>query len=433
MEIDPSRGGRTPRRMRARDEQEVVRAVRAAREAGLRLRAEGAGGSKSGVNAPADLSLRLELAVREARPTERDHGAATITVPACRTTGWLHRTLSARGLALPTVGEWKNATLAGALATATHGGSARHGIMATSVRALRLVDGRGEIVELSAGQEDFAHAAVSLGAFGIVTAVTLQCEPRFHLRLRTDVVPFDDYLRDPISHESRSEFHASVWVTSARRVVRFAADRIPAPARPVARRERFGRRTALATLLSRRLGWHGRLFTWLFRHTAAGDSGEILSPLEVPSRVARFRNAANELRRRAATELAVPAADAAEALARFDDLFRRHPKPLNNPIGLRVNPADAFSVSPCEGRDTLWLDIFYDDVEPFASELAELATAVHARCHWGKKLIPSPETLCRRYPAWEAFRRARARFDPDEVFANRFTDDLGLTDGTGGR
>lgn len=413
------------RRLTARSEDEIVRAVRAAREARLRLRVAGAGGSKSDVNAPADVALHLDLADGV---TPEVSGRA-VTVSADLTAGRLHELLRERELALPTVGEWKNATVAGSLATATHGGSARHGIMATSVRRLRLVDGRGEVVELSASDPDFCHAAVSLGAFGVITAVTLGCEEQFHLRIHTDVVSFDDYLRDPVAQESRSEFHASVWMTSARRVVRFAADRTQVRERPVPRRERFGRRTTLATLLSRRLGYHGPLFARLFRHTAVGESGEILTPLEVPSRVARFRNAANTLRRRAATELAVPASTAAQTLALFDDLFRRRPKPLNNPIGLRVNPADRFSVSPCAGRDTLWLDIFYDEVEPFMSELAELAAQVGARCHWGKALVPAPEVLRASYPAWDAFREARARFDPDEVFANRFTDALGLTGG----
>ncbi|MDT8436653.1 MAG: D-arabinono-1,4-lactone oxidase [Gemmatimonadota bacterium] len=432
------------RRLHVRGEEEVVAAVREARDAGFRLRVAGAGGSKSAVNAPADVVLHLEgpLAGLPGDGTAGDGTAASgtadggspagrlVTVPAGLTTGALHRALRARGLSLPTVGEWTEATMAGSLATATHGGSARHGIMATSVHSVRLVDGRGEIVELAAGDPDFAHAAVSLGAFGALTSVTFRCEERFRLRLATDVIPFEEYLRDPVAHESASEFHASVWVTSARRVVRFAADRTSAGAGrpPVPRRERFGRRTAVATLLSRRLGIHGgRLFDRLFRHTAEGESGAILSPLEVPARVARFRNVANRVRRRLAVELAIPAGDAADALPRFEELFRRDPGPLNNPIGLRMNPADRFTLSPCVERDTLWLDIFCDDRRRFVERLAALAEEVDARCHWGKSQVLPPAYLRGAYPGWEDFRAARARFDPDEVFANRFTDALGLT------
>ncbi len=443
------------RRVEAAGEDEVVEIVRAARAAGKRVRAAGSGGSKSGITHAPDVAVHLRgpdrlISVDGAEGIDAGRGidvrpgalGALVTAPAGMTTRRLQALLASHGLALPTVGEWQQATLAGALATATHGGSARYGIMATSVRAFRLVTGEGEVVEIRSGDPDFRHVAVSLGAFGIATRVTLACVPRFRLELVSDVVSFDDYLRDPVAQESRTEFHASVWMPEARKVIRFAADRVHAGTgggvdggvdggrESVPRRERFGRRTALAALVSRRLGLHGAFFERMVKSRAVGDCADILSPLRVPSRVARFRNVANRIRHRNAAELAVDASRAAEALARFDEFFHRHPGPLNNPIGLRMNAADDFSLSPCSGRDTLWLDVFYDDAEPFATRFAEVAREVGARCHWGKALALPADALRASYPEWEAWAEARARFDPDEVFANPWTDRLGLTGGT---
>lgn len=412
--------------MDARGEEEVVEAVASARSAGARLRASGSGGSKSGVSTLPDVALRLDQPDR-LLSVDGDR----VTAPAGMTGGRLQELLAPEGLVLPTVGEWKNATLAGALATGTHGGSARWGIMSTSVESFRIVDGRGELIEVSRGDSDHDHLAVSLGAFGVVTRVTLACVERFSLRLDTDVVPFDQYVRDPVAQESRTEFHASIWVPWARKVIRFAAERAPDPGPSVPRRERFGRRTELATLVVRRLGLPGAVSSRFFQHTAVGDGAEILSPLEVPARVARFRAWANGIRGNSAAELAVDAGRAPEILARFDAFFQERSGPLNNPIGLRMSAADGFSLSPCSGRDTLWLDIFYDDVEPFTRELADLGEEVGARCHWGKALALRPAHLRRQYPGWEAFAEARRSFDPDEVFANGFTDEVGLTGGRG--
>lgn len=410
------------RRIEARSEAEIVDAIKAAREAGARVRAAGSGGSKSAINAPAEVSLQLDLPERSAAVR-----GDLASVPAGMTTGRLQSLLRREGLTLPTVGEWQNATIGGALATGTHGGSARYGIMSTSLRGLRVVTGRGEIVEVSAGDPDFNHLAVSLGAFGVVSSVTLECVERFALKLETDVITFDEYLRDPVAQESRSEFHASIWMPTARRVIRFAANRVADPVRSVPREERFGRRTALANLLVRRLGLHRAVSSRFFRRTAVGDASEILTPLAVSSRLARFRNVASEVRRRQAAELAIAASRAGEALARLEKLFGDHSRALNNPIGLRMNAADELTLSPCYGRDTLWFDIFYDESEPFVSELAAAADELGARCHWGKALAVSADVLCQRYPRWDAFRAARARFDPDELFANAFTDQLGLS------
>ena len=39
----------------------------------------------------------------------------------------------------------------------------------------------------------------------------------------------------------------------------------------------------------------------------------------------------------------------------------------------------------------------------------------------------SPAVVRGQFPGWEAFRATRERFDPNEVFANPFTDRFGLT------
>lgn len=411
-------------RLRVRSEAEIAEAVRRARREGRRLKPAGSGGSKSGVGGTADVELRLDL---DGGNVSVDPGRRLVTAPASMTVGRLQSRLRSEGLAVPTVGEWKNATLGGSLATATHGGSAHHGIMATSARALRIVTGAGEVREISRGDPDFPHAAVSLGALGVLTSVTLECVDRFALRLETDVVPFEEYLDDPVGHESRSEFHASVWVPWAHRVVRFAAERTPPPERPVPREERFGKRTALATFLSRRLGLQAAVSDRFFRRTAVGDCADILSPLEVSPRLARFRVVANDARGRMAAELAVEADRAREALLRIDDLFRTHRSPPNNPVGLRMSAADDFPLSPCSGRETLWLDLFYDATEPFVAGLAAAARDLGARCHWGKALAVPPGAVGDSYPGWDGFRRARARLDPDGVFANVVTDAVGLS------
>lgn len=417
------RGGRvTPADVR--NEEEVLRAVRRARAEGGGVRAVGSGGSKSEVTSAPDLALRLDTPDRLL-----DVRGDLVTVPAGLTCGRLQDLLRHEGLTLPTVGEWRNATVGGALATATHGGSAHHGIMPTSIHSFRIVTGKGDIRDIGRDDPDFRHLAVSLGAFGIMSAVTLKCAEHFRLAMETDVVSLSDYVENPVFQESRSEFHSSVWVPSAGRVIRFSADRAShtgAQGRG-RRRKRFGKWTAMANFLARRFGLHSAVSARLFGRSDSGDCADILSPLDVPPRVARFRNVANEVRQRRAAELAVDAAHVGEVLTRFDRFFRTHPKPLNNPIGLRMSAADDFSLSPCHGRDTFWMDIFYDAGEPFESEMAALAQDLGARCHWGKTLALSPRVLREQYPGWDAYRAARARWDPDEVFANAFTDALGLT------
>lgn len=404
-----------------RTERDVVRAIRTAGEEGRTIRAAGSCGSKNGAYHTRGMVVRTDAL---------SHLVAIqgnlVTVSPGMTCGRLNVLLRDHGLVLPGVGEWECATIGGSIATATHGGSATHGIMATAVHALQFVDGQGQVHRMDRGHPDFLHVVVSLGAMGIVSAVTLECVPRFALRLDTDVVGFEEYARDPLAQESRTEFHASVWVPSAQRVIRFAADRTTgsgAGRRPL----RFGPRTAIASSLSRTAHLHGAVSPAWFASSHHADCAAILSPIAVAPRVVRWIwSTAGSLR---AAEFAFPAARAAEVLAALANLARQQPSGLANPVGLRVNAADRFSLSPCYGRATLWVDMFYRSTPAVDAALRALADRFDARCHWGKHLpIPASE-IRTRYPRWNDFVGACRRYDPHERFANPLTTALGITTG----
>ena len=61
------------------------------------------------------------------------------------------------------------------------------------MESLRLVDGRGEVREISSGDELLA-ARVGLGALGIVTELTLRAVPLFTLRRRDEPRPLGETL-----------------------------------------------------------------------------------------------------------------------------------------------------------------------------------------------------------------------------------------------
>jgi len=88
--------------------------------------------------------------------------------------------LDARGWALPDLGGVSHQTLAGFLATGSAGGSVHH-CFADAVVALRIVDGLGEPRRFDRREDPdaLAGALVSLGLLGVITEVTLQCEPTY--------------------------------------------------------------------------------------------------------------------------------------------------------------------------------------------------------------------------------------------------------------
>ncbi|HLI58444.1 MAG TPA: FAD-binding protein [Solirubrobacteraceae bacterium] len=117
-----------------------------------------------------------------ARAIEIDAAARTATVGPAVTYAELAAALNARGLALENMASLPHISVAGAVATATHGSGTGLGNLATAVRGLELIGGDGERVTLTEDDPRLPGAAVHLGALGVVTAVALAVRPYYELR-----------------------------------------------------------------------------------------------------------------------------------------------------------------------------------------------------------------------------------------------------------
>jgi xylitol oxidase len=102
-----------------------------------------------------------------------DADAKTITVPASTTYGEVAQSLAPHGMALRNLASLPHISVAGAVATATHGSGTDNGNLATSVAGFEYVNAAGEIISVDRSTPDFDGMVVSLGALGIVTSVSL--------------------------------------------------------------------------------------------------------------------------------------------------------------------------------------------------------------------------------------------------------------------
>ena len=111
--------------------------------------------------------------------------------------GDLAPVLDRAGWALANLASLAHITVAGAVATGTHGAGDTVGSLATQVRAMEVVDRAGGLRRLEADHPDLPGAVVSLGRLGVVTALELEVEPTFEVaQTVVDDVPLDDVLAD---------------------------------------------------------------------------------------------------------------------------------------------------------------------------------------------------------------------------------------------
>jgi len=139
-------------------------------------------GSRHSFNSIAD-STQNQISLKRLDQIAIDEKARTVTVGAGITYGKLSPYLDQHGYALHNLASLPHISVAGAIATGTHGSGVHNGNLATAVAGLELVTADGETLVLTREKDGdkFLGAVVGLGALGVVTSVTLNLLPTFQV------------------------------------------------------------------------------------------------------------------------------------------------------------------------------------------------------------------------------------------------------------
>ncbi len=146
-------------------------------------------------------------------PIEVTVDGASAWVPA----GWslkrLTNELWERGYSLPNQGDINPQSLAGAMATGTHGTGSELGSLSTFARAFRLMLADGSVVECSKDQrpELFEAQRLSLGLLGVATRIRVSVMPAYHLEERIERVPLAAAI-EQFDNMAQTHRHAEFFV-----------------------------------------------------------------------------------------------------------------------------------------------------------------------------------------------------------------------------
>ena len=347
-----------------------------------------------------------------------DPGQATVTVSAGIRYGELAERLHAVGWALHNLASLPHISVAGACATGTHGSGNVNGNLATAVAAIEMImaDGQVMVLRRDADGAGFRAAVVGLGAFGIVTKLTLDIVPDFDLQ---------QYVYDDLPVDQLTAHFEEIF-SSAYSVSVFTSWHGP--------RHRM-------LWLKRRVGehdswkpepqWMGARLADQPRHPIPGEpTGYATQQLGVPGpwheRLPHFRldftpSSGEEIQ----TEYLLPRHVAAEALDAMTGMGERM-APVLQISEIRTVAADDLWMSPSYRRDTVafhftWINDFAA-VTPIVTAIEDRLAPLGARPHWGKLFTMPAPAVNARYERSADFRAALGRADPAGKFRNEFID-----------
>jgi len=332
--------------------------------------------------------------------------------------GALGPALAEKGRAMANLPDINKQSLAGALATATHGTGSKLQALHGDVTGLRLVTPDGRVIDCSADSnaEVFQAARVSLGALGVISQVRLKTIPNRRIRRRVWIEPFQDALAKAEARWAQHrnfEFYAVPFTGLAVGVSHDETDD-PAQARGADQDSAFldalkGLRNLLGFSTPLRKAAARALLASAKPETAVDEGWKLLST----ERPVRF----NEM------EFHLPADRQLKVLEEVVATLEKERPDVFFPIEVRRIASDDAWLSPFQGgaRGSVAVHTHYKDDFAFLYELIEPIFRRHGgRPHWGKLHTLKDQQLAALYPRWEDFLKVRAELDPQGRMLNPY-------------
>ncbi|MFD5243283.1 D-arabinono-1,4-lactone oxidase [Amycolatopsis sp. NPDC058340] len=409
---------------RPRGTEEIADAIGRSAADGRRLRPLGSGHSFTAIAAANSDAMDLTGWTGIA---SADVAKGLVTVRSGTTLKQLNAELDALGLAMTNLGDIDAQTVAGAISTGTHGTGARLGGIATQIAALELVLADGTVVTCSADERPdlFAAARVGLGALGVISTVTLQCEPSFLLSAQERPEPLEQVLEGFDRFADENDHFEFYWFPYGKNALVKRNNRLPAGSehRPLSKLKEFVDYEVTENLAFGGLCRLGRAVPKLVQPLGRFASN-ILSAREysdtshrvfVTHRGVRFVE----------SEFAIPREALHDVFSELRAFVPKLENPVAFPVEVRVAAADDIWLSTANGRDSAYIAIHQFVGMPYREYFAGFASIVGevgGRPHWGKMHDLDAATLRSRYPRFDEFLRVRKEVDPAGLFANTYLD-----------
>ena len=298
-----------------------------------------------------------------------------------------------RGLALANQGDIDTQAIAGAVATATHGSGRRFPSFSAMLESARLVDGTGQLVEVTrqANPDELAALQTSIGMMGIMTELTIKVAPAYLLHARTDIMPFAEVL-DTFQHDIDAYRHYGLfWMPTDESARLYNLEGAGADDCVVKRYLEVDDATRIELEPHRRIDRAYRIYPMTYDPNF--HEVEYFLPLE------RWRDILVEMRRL---------------------MLRWHPLSIY-PLEIRVVAGEDAWMSPNYHRENLVVSISGQPGAhywPYLRACDSLFAEFSGRPHWGKLHFMTADRLARLFPRYEDFLEMRHRFDPAGVFLN---------------
>ena len=405
---------------RPKSEAEITEIVSLGVARRLKVRPIGNGHSFSSIGLTDGFLVSLESMNRI---TNIDREQMQVTVGAGITISDLNRELHKIGFALPNLGDIDAQSLAGAIATGTHGTGIEYNSISSAIVGMRIATGDGSVIDISESRnsEFLGPSRVSLGALGIITSVTLQCVPAFNLK----IVEFTAKLPEIISRfkieEMNADFVEFFWFPHT------GLAEIKICNKTASANTRANKVSTFVTDEAiRNLGFSLLNQFWVqFPNSVNRTVNSLIKENVRPERIDASHKVFCSKRRVKFLEMeySVPREYLFDAFGEVQRVIEGLSFPVTFPVEVRSLGADNIPLSMASERKTGFIAVhlyYRAGSKDFFTKIENIMDQFNGRPHWGKLHSLESTKLSKLYPRWTEFAEIREALDPDGHFTNPY-------------
>lgn len=338
------------------------------------------------------------------------------------------------GMAVGTLGTIDWQTISGAVMTGTHGGGLSIPSLHAFVTSYTLVKPDTKVITVSKESDPklFSAMAPSMGVFGVVVEMELQCVPLEILEARLEIISFDELVSTSKFEDvmEKNKYARVVVYPSINKATVWSANPVPSIKDAVAKGaiDRSGGYINFRD--EHEKAWLEQ-YIILFKKRRYDEANRVLHKVLASqgSRLSHYVGQYNHVLCKERNN-GIPHADIEfnfdymknrEVLRTVKKYCDSHRVPYYN-FEIRTTKQDNAMLSCCQGRDAMWIDFQAkaDVSVDFFGAIEEILKPIGFRKHWAKGLQNTdPSYVVNQFPMIGEFVELVRSFDPKGKFLNQ--------------
>lgn len=381
---------------------------------GRKIRVKGSGHSFTPLVACNDIMIDLN---NYHGLIEVDKERKTAKVKAGTTISQLGNILFEHNLAQINLGDIDAQTIAGAISTGTHGTGLRFGNISTQIVEIEFINGSGEFIRCSNSENQaiFKCAQISLGAIGIITAITLQLQDSYVLEFTSSKMDVHQAIENVELYNKQNRNFEFYWFPYTKVAqLKFSNESSKQP-----------KQNAFGNFMDDFL--ENDVFNILSKTTLISQSfiprlAKLSAALVSTSNKVNQSHKVYALPRRVLfneMEYNIPYEHFADVKRLCIKRFGENNYSTHFPTENRFAASDDIWLSPAYNRISAYIAFHAyrgQDYQTYFADMEAICLEAGGRPHWGKMHTLTAVQLEQRYPMFNEFVRVKEKMDPNKIF-----------------